>query len=100
MLLHTGTPRMRASLPETPCRALITYPEQCWLALADFSPLPSATQAHPNPPSLSTADNGVSDQSALLLHQDPDQFIDSVRVAGTVIVTRGEWKVRTHPREK
>lgn len=54
----------------------------------------------PPPPSLSIVDNGVSDQSALLLHQDPDQFIDSVRVAGTVIVTREEWKVRTCPHEK
>lgn len=49
---------------------------------------------------LSIVDNSVPDQSALLLHQDPDQFIDSVRVAGTVIVTREEWKVRTCPHEK
>jgi hypothetical protein len=36
----------------------------------------------------------------LLLRQDPDQFIDSFRVAGTVIVTREEWKVSARPREK
>lgn len=81
---------MHLSIPEAPCRALIPHLEQCLLALPDFSPLPSATQVQPQPPTLSIADNGVSDPSALLLHQDPDQFIDSLRVAGTVIVTSEE----------
>lgn len=75
--------RTPLSVPGALWRALITSLPQRSRASAGFSPLPSAPWVLPSP-----ADNGISDQSALLLRQDPDQFIDSVRVAATVIVTR------------
>lgn len=87
--------RTPLSVPGALWRALMTSLPQRSRASAGFSPLPSAPWVLPSP-----ADNGISDQSALLLRQDPDQFIDSVRVAATVIVTREEWKVGTCPHEK